>query len=285
MPQNLENFKQVNLDASIELGKLLSQSRIAANEDVAEIAKNLTLSKKQMTGLEIVDFSGFHSSTYYFLAAKKYASHLKVDFDFDTLINPTPDLIYIPSGDETGQKNQINQSIKNGHKRKSLNKKHIAYSAFCLLLVIFGTRPINHQAETTQDEIETGYALPSDQPQAQEQAQKTDADSHVAAVETNPVTAPEAEKIAQIDDSEIHIEVSDNTWIQVIYRNDEKVQKNYSSGEVLNLKREELKGLVVGNAKAIKLIAASKQQDISAFVQPDSNLAKIFGQKLRAIGT
>lgn len=192
-----------------------------------------------------------------------------------------------------------NQPVENSRKRKPLNKRAIAYSALCLLLVVFGTRAINHQAGTTKDDIEADYTLSSDQPQAQAQAQaqtqtqeqaqtqaqKADADNHVAVAETNPDTAPEAKKIAQTDDSEIHIEVSDTTWIQVIYRNDEKVQKNYSPSETLNLKRGELRGLVVGNAKAIKLIASGKQQDISAFIQPDSNVVKIFGEKLRAIGT
>lgn len=279
MPQDLENFKQVNLDIAIELGKLLSQARIVANEDVAEIAKNLTLSKRQITGIEIGEFSGFHSSTYYFLAAKKYAKHLKVDFDFDTLINSNADLIYIPSGDEPSQKNQ---PIENSYKRKKPNKKRIGYSLICLLLIIFGTRAINYQAETTKDD--TDYALLSEQPKPQEQAQKTDANTNLGAAEKSPDTARESLKTAEIDDSEIHIEISDSTWIQVIYRNDERVHKNFSPGETLNLKRAELKGLIVGNAKAIKLIVSSKEQDISPFIQPDSNIVKIFGEKLRAIG-
>ena len=69
-----ENFKQMNLDAAMQLGKLLLEAREISAEDVDEIARNLALTRSQIFGVELVDFSGFLSYTYYILAAKKYAN-------------------------------------------------------------------------------------------------------------------------------------------------------------------------------------------------------------------
>lgn len=82
------DFDKINLANASKLGALLLDERVAKGEKLSDISRELTLSEGQIFGLENAHFSAFHSSTYYLISAKKYANYLKIDFDFDSLINP-----------------------------------------------------------------------------------------------------------------------------------------------------------------------------------------------------
>ena len=277
MHEEKTNFKKINLDAAKQLGDLLLEARIASGEELASIAKNLTLSKKQVSGIERLQFSGFHSSTYYFLAAKKYAHYLKIEFNFDTLVNDDEDLIQIPSYDDSSQKSKTIKPSNLIAKIKTASKKTAVYLTLCLLFSVFIYRAINPQpSENNSQQQDISLEEPTE-PQTAETTPTT-------TVETDPAEASQAPKNLQIDNSEIRLEFNDTTWTQVIYRDNEKKQKNYLAGETLNLQRSELQGLVIGNINAVKVIASNKELDISAFVTPGSNVIKIFGEKLRSIG-
>jgi len=277
MHEEKTNFKKINLDAAKQLGDLLLEARIASGEELASIAKNLTLSKKQVSGVELLQFSGFHSSTYYFLAAKKYAHYLKIEFDFETLVNDDEDLIQIPSYDDSSQKSKTIKPSNLIAKIKTPSKKTAVYLTLCLLFLVFIYRAINPQpSENNSQQQDISLEEPTEP--------KTSEIPPTTTVETDPAEASQAPKNLQIDNSEIRLEFNDTTWTQVIYRDNEKKQKNYLAGETLNLQRSELQGLVIGNINAVKVIASNKELDISAFVTPGSNVIKIFGEKLRSIG-
>ena len=277
MHEEKTNFKKINLDAAKQLGDLLLEARIASGEELASIAKNLTLSKKQVSGVELLQFSGFHSSTYYFLAATKYAHYLKIEFNFDTLVNDDEDLIQIPSYDDSSQKSKTIKPSNLIAKIKTPSKKTAVYLTLCLLFLVFIYRAINPQpSENNSQQQDISLEEPTEP--------KTSEIPPTTTLETDPAEASQAPKNLQIDNSEIRLEFNDTTWTQVIYRDNEKKQKNYLAGETLNLQRSELQGLVIGNINAVKVIASNKELDISAFVTPGSNVIKIFGEKLRSIG-
>ncbi len=271
-------FAEINLDAAIRLGDSLHQARLANAQKLEDIAKAITLSKKQIKGIELIEFSCFISSEYYILAAKKYAKYLKVDFDFSGLLDaetlPPPIYSNIPAE----RKNPSQQSKTDWLKNKLANKKFIAsLLTFCLLLV-FASKTIKYQPITVDEPDPIEQDVKSDQAptktQTEEQTSATEVKVNNTSIAINTKT----------EGDEIFLEINDKTWIQVIYRNDEKNQKTYTAGENLHLKREDLQGLVIGNAAAVKLITLNKQQDISPFVTSGSNVAKLFGEKLRSIG-
>ena len=145
MHEEKTNFKKINLDAAERLGGLLFEARIASGEELASIAKKLTLSKKQISGIELLQFSCFHSSTYYLLAVKKYAHYLKIEFNFDTLVNDHEDLIQIPSYDDSGQKSETIKPSNLIANVKTPSKKIVVYSTLCLLFLVFIYRAIDPQ--------------------------------------------------------------------------------------------------------------------------------------------
>jgi len=283
------NFTQVNLNVAMQLGEALHRARLASGEELEDIAKAIALSQQQITGIELIKFSCFISSTYYVLAAKKYAKHLKVDFNFDSLLDaqPTPPPIY---SDIPAQRKDPAQQSKTDFLEKLPNKKIIASTLSVCLLLVFAVKAITHQAPATideqapveQEEQEVSVEQPTAQASTEEQVHQTEAEAKVN--ETTSAIGVQSTNKTPAEGDEIRLEVNDKTWIQVTYRTDEKNQKTYAAGETLRLKREELQGLVIGNAAAVKLLASNKEQDIGPFVASGSNVAKLFGERLRAIG-
>jgi cytoskeletal protein RodZ len=315
-------YKNINTNLAVEIGEQLRVARNLKGLSVEAVSKTLLLSSNQIRGIEAGDFNSFYGPDFYVLALKKYTSLLNIPLDFGMIASSgsvSPSMLVSTSVITENKKRGLTDLAQTKfNKTRSFEiiigniDKRILIAfviVVCGFFVFWGYRQNQYRLaeaiipsqDQEIDSKEDFSAVGASVNSLNESSPKITAETKLAKIDEStsdqlpsaqnaePPKLSQSASTVQKDTKNItelesiRLEILNPTWIQVMYEDGTKSQKNYAVGESLVLDKSVVHGLVIGDYSAIKGLYGKQPIDFSVYANEGSKVARLFGSRLKAI--
>lgn len=265
---------EIKLEAARAIGCAFKEARESKAISLGDAAEKLLMSSHQVNGLESGELKNFYGAKLYAQAADKYAAYLNIT-------ERPSDALFIDEGAEHADSENAPESpvqkgcteeTKPTPSTKVRDYRLLVAGALIVLLTTLAYTQLgdNKVPEATPLPVIKQAPIP---------AESKPENPSTAAQETAPVSTSNSIKAGFIQ-----LNLTGNSWIQVVYANGDKQDKTYRTGDTLDLEASKLQALIIGNATAVTLENSKKAIDLSAYTSPGSKVARIIGPQIRQLG-
>lgn len=270
----------LNREYSREMGALLQHARETQGLTLSELANSLTLSAKQVSGLETGSTEFFYGARFFAHALNKYADHLGVVLDRDRLIQQGTwlmgELVKPPAAEsaaveedeplvvsvevvakpKTASVSSV-EACDQATSPRSISVRRLSWvfggmalvtGAIVIAVVGYGGEGAAVSSPGRQIARDT-KALPS-------------APVPVEAQQASSVLAPVDQAPAK--SNTLRMAFDGTTWVQAKYRDGKVLERTYGNGESADLDLNKLVALTIGNAPAASLMVDGRLLNMEA---------------------